>query len=123
MPNISPTRLDTVNAIPMDQSEMGMRIFSTKYCTLSGTATPAENAESAAANADQNRFGQELKQDIAARSPDGHSDADLAGPLGHRDQHDVHDADARYDERDRGDQNQHQRQDFGNALRRVENRR
>ena len=34
---------------------------------------------------------------------DGLADADLAGPLADRDQHDVHDPDAADDERDRGD--------------------
>ena len=46
---------------------------------------------------------------------DGHPDADLAGPLGHRDEHDVHDADAADDERDRGDRAEQQRHDLGSA--------
>ena len=34
---------------------------------------------------------------------DGHADADLAGPLGDGDQHDVHDADAADQQADAGD--------------------
>ena len=39
---------------------------------------------------------------------DRHADADLAGPLGHRHQHDVHDADAADDQRDNGNGRDHQ---------------
>ncbi len=37
---------------------------------------------------------------------DGEADADLARPLGHRDQHDVHDADAADEQADAGDRRQ-----------------
>ena len=43
-----------------------------------------------------------------ARRPDRQPDADLARPLGHGHQHDVHDPDAGDDQRDRRDQHQHQ---------------
>ena len=46
---------------------------------------------------------QELGEDVAAARADRLADADLAGPLADRDQHDVHDPDAADDERDRGD--------------------
>src|SRR5262249_30401521 len=45
----------------------------------------------------------ELRQNVSWLCPDGEPNADLAGPLGDRDQHDVHDADAADDQRDRRD--------------------
>ncbi len=44
---------------------------------------------------------------------DGQADADLAGPLGDRDEHDVHDAHAAHDQRHAGDRAQQQRHDHG----------
>src|SRR5215217_2359514 len=46
-------------------------------------------------------LGQELIADVPASGADGEPEADLAGALGDRDQHDVHDADAADDERQR----------------------
>ena len=57
----------------------------------------------------QHRLDQELPQDVAAAGTDGHADADLAGPLGDRDEHDVHDAHAADQQRDAGDRGQQQR--------------
>ena len=48
------------------------------------------------------------------------ADADLAGPLADRDQHDVHDPDAADDQRDRGDPAEQQRQRGGDRRRRLE---
>ena len=45
--------------------------------------------------------------------------ADLARPLGHRDQHDVHDADAADDQRDRGDAGEQRRQRAAGLLQRA----
>ena len=56
---------------------------------------------------DEHRFHEELAQNVAAPRPDGPPQADLARALRHRDQHDVHDADAAHDEgdgRDRGEE-------------------
>src|SRR5262245_56560427 len=39
-------------------------------------------------------FDQELPSDVIATGPDGHSQTDFTGAFGHRNQHDVHDADA-----------------------------
>ena len=52
------------------------------------------------------RLDEELGEDVDAAGADGLADADLAGPLADRDQHDVHDPDAAHDERDRGDARQ-----------------
>lgn len=49
------------------------------------------------------RLQQELLQDRPAGGADGLADADLAGPLGHRNQHDVGDPDPADDQRDAGD--------------------
>ena len=67
------------------------------------TAQAENNANDAACYAQHQRFSQELAADIATARPDGHADADLACALGHRDKHDVHDADAADGKRDRSD--------------------
>ena len=53
---------------------------------------------------------QELGQDVPAARADRLADADLAGPLADRDEHDVHDPDAAHQERDRGNPGQQQGQ-------------
>ena len=55
------------------------------------------DAEQAAETADQDGFEQKLAQDISIAGADGLAHADLAGALGDRDQHDVHDADAAHE--------------------------
>ena len=49
---------------------------------------------------------EKLPEDVASAGADGQADADLAGPLGHRDEHDVHDPDAADHQRDAGDRGQ-----------------
>jgi hypothetical protein len=46
---------------------------------------------------------QELQQDVARLGADRHANPDLARPFGHRDEQDVHDADAADQQRDRRD--------------------
>ena len=65
--------------------------------------TPSSDPDHAAQQRDDEGFHEELGQDVPAARPDGLADADLAGPLADRDQHDVHDPDAAHDQRDRGD--------------------
>ena len=48
----------------------------------------------AAEEAQGERLDQELQQDVAPGGAERLADADLAGALGDRDQHDVHDPDA-----------------------------
>jgi hypothetical protein len=48
------------------------------------------------------RFDHELREHVAVARPDRKPEADLARPLGHRHQHDVHDADAADEQRHRG---------------------
>ncbi len=57
--------------------------------------------EQAADEAQQGRLHEELAEDRAARGADGLADADLAGPLGDRDQHDVGDPDPADQQADR----------------------
>ena len=54
------------------------------------------------------------------RAPDRHAQADLARPLRHRDQHDVHDADAAHEQRDGRDGGQQQGQHLRGRLLRLE---
>src|SRR5205823_3326705 len=70
----------------------------------------------AAHDADQDRFGQELKQDLPPGRADRSAHADLLDPLEHRREHDVHDPDAADDERDRRDRAQYDVEDRLGAL-------
>ena len=70
------------------------------------------DAEQAAQARQRHRLDQELPGNVAALGTQGAADADLAGALGHRRQHDVHDADAAHHQRDRGDGPEHQREDL-----------
>src|ERR1051326_4284361 len=63
----------------------------------------AGDADAAAEAGKDDRFDEELQQDVAAPRADGLSDADLARPLRHRDEHDVHDADAADEQGDADD--------------------
>src|SRR6185369_6793647 len=63
---------------------------------------------------------EELGEDVATARADGLADADLAGPLPDRDQHDVHDPDAADDQRDRGDPAEQQRERPGDRVGRLE---
>ena len=67
---------------------------------------PDHDAEQAADAGEHHGLDQELLGDVAALGPQGPADPDLAGPLGHGRQHDVHDADAADQERDRRDRPQ-----------------
>src|SRR3712207_7881478 len=49
-----------------------------------------QDADQSADQAEQDRLDQELEEHVARPRPDRHADADLADPLGHRDEHDVH---------------------------------
>src|SRR5262249_121769 len=52
------------------------------------------------------RLDQKLQSDVAALGAQRAADADLARPLRHGRQHDVHDTDAADEQRDAGDENQ-----------------
>ena len=72
----------------------------------------AEGDESAQ-QADAGGFGEKLQEDRPALGADGFADADFARPLGHRDKHDVHDADAADEQGQAGDE----QPDDGNGAR------
>ena len=71
-----------------------------------GMAMPMVTPEQAADAGEHDRLDQELLGDVAPLGAQGAADADLAGPLGHGRQHDVHDADAADQQRDGGDRAQ-----------------
>ncbi|SPZ16162.1 Uncharacterised protein [Pseudomonas aeruginosa] len=64
----------------------------------------------AADHREHRRLGEELAEDIALAGASGHADADLAGAFAHGHEHDVHHADPAYQQGDRGDRAEHQRQ-------------
>ena len=76
-----------------------------------------ENASQAAAHAQEHSLGKKLQENMETSGTDGHAQPDLAGPLCHRDQQDVHDADAADEERNRRDGGKQQRHDVAAALR------
>src|SRR5207249_10602752 len=77
-----------------------------------GDAVAADDADDDAHQpahlGEHDRFEQELADDVVLSRADGLAHADLAGPLGHADQHDVHDADAGGEQGDGAD---HERAD------------
>ena len=66
-----------------------------------------QDPDDAAGAGEGHGLGQELPQDVAPGGPERLPDADLAGPLGHRDEHDVHDAHAAHQQADRRDRDHH----------------
>ena len=60
-----------------------------------------QDADETAEGGKHHGLHQELQQHFALQGADGQTDADLPGAFGHRDQHDVHDADAAHQQADR----------------------
>src|SRR5258706_2480578 len=71
-----------------------------------GAYDPQEHARGTPDEAQHHGFAQELQPDRSFRRADGDTHADLPRPLRDRDQHDVHDADAADQERDRGNRDE-----------------
>src|SRR5215218_9303493 len=67
-----------------------------------------DDAEQAAGGGEEDRFDQELPEDLAAAGAERLADADLAGAFGDRDHHDRHHADAADHQGDRGDHDERQ---------------
>src|SRR6266508_3400641 len=61
------------------------------------------DADQPADDGDQDRLGQELPHDISLAGADGAADADLARTFQYCGEHDVHDPDAAYQQRNAGD--------------------
>ena len=79
-----------------------------------------QDADQAADERQRQGLDEELAEDVAALGAERLADADLAGPLADRHQHDVHDPDAPDDQRDRGDAAQQQGQRPADRRGRVE---
>src|SRR3954447_6599139 len=60
---------------------------------VAGGDETGDDPEGPAAEGDDHRLGQELGADVVALGAEGFADADLVGPFGDADQHDVHHAD------------------------------
>ena len=80
-------------------------------------AAPIDNSGDAAAHAEEHGLGQELQQHMQPPRADRHAQTDLARPLGHRDEQNVHDADAADDKRYGRYRGQQKRHDAAAALR------
>ena len=65
--------------------------------------TPAATPSRPPKTRHEHGLDQELREDVAPPRADRLADADLARALGHRHEHDVHDADPADEQRDRGD--------------------
>ena len=74
---------------------------------------PEHDADEPAEQRQHEGLDQKLGQHLAFQRADREPDADLAGALGHRYQHDVHDADAADEEADRGDRAEQRRSAAG----------
>ena len=72
-----------------------------------GCDVTEDEAHNAADDAENEGFEEELEQDLARACADGFADADFAGALRDRDEHDVHDANAANDEGDAGHEGEH----------------
>ena len=71
--------------------------------TRKPSVPPPRMPEDAAQDREEDRLHEELRRDVGAARPDGLPDADLLRPLGDGDEHDVHDADAADEKRQRDD--------------------
>ena len=80
-----------------------IRVGQCATAEISCEAKAEHDPDDAADRAQRDRLDQKLEEDVAAMRADGQADADLARPLRHAHEHDVHDADAADDERDAGD--------------------
>ena len=84
---------------------------------VSDTATPKTMPAMPPTRLRNTASVEELQQHMQSARADRHAQADLARALGHRDQQDIHDADAADEERDRGDGGEQQRHDLAASLR------
>ena len=113
MPKNRPTATDTT--MPRTADHKGTLAGSeVKTGPADQRDDPAEQDSADAAHARQHGgFEQELNQDVGLAGAHGFADADLIGALGHRDQHDVHDADAAHQQADGAEHHHHQERHGG----------
>ena len=107
------------NAIRMEKSEVHLDALheqGEEQAYEEGDADP----EHAAQQAHHHRLDQKLLQYVRLAGTDRDADADLAGSLHHRHQHDVHHPDAADDEGDHRDGGDQQRHGGGGFLHRLD---
>ena len=102
MPDTSPTVIDTPVEMTSER-ERDHRRPAGVGGDEAGQHDADHDAADASDQADGERLHHELREDVAGAGADGAADADLARPLEHRGQHDVHDPDAADEQRDAGD--------------------
>ena len=61
---------------------------------------PCQHPQYTSQHAESNRFAEKLQLDIPFGSSNGEADSDLPSPLGDRHQHDIHDSDPAYQQRE-----------------------
>ena len=83
-------------------------------------ALPMRDAEDAAERGQHDGLGQELKQDLPAARAERLPQADLAGPLGHRDRHDRHHADPADHQRNRRNDDQREQRRLADLIPDIE---
>ena len=86
------------------------------------TLPPSSDAEHAAERSQQRGLHQELKENLRAPAPSAFADADLARPLGDRDRHDGHHADAAHHQRDRRDDDQREERRLADPIPELQHR-
>ena len=92
-PKITPMAAENRNATTLI---CGLKRYGTSdhFGKSDGCKRGQDNADESAERGEHDRLDEELQQHFALERADGQANADLARPLGHRHQHDVHDADA-----------------------------
>ena len=89
---------------------------------VSAMAAPKHRADDAAEDREHDRLGEHLRHDVGPPRAERLAQADLARPLGHHHQHDVHDDDAADDERQRDDADEHGEDAVGGRVVDVQDR-
>ena len=92
---------------------MGLKVEAAAISRV--TANAQQHTDQAAEQTQRDGLDQELDADVPGLGADRDADADLTGPLGDTDQHDVHDADTAHDQGQPGDRAQQQRQGRGHV--------
>ena len=101
-----PTPADTPNASASDHQVIAAGTGDSA-ADQQGGADAQGHPDHPADRGQQHGLEQELHADVAGPGADRLAQADLPGPLAHRDQHDVGDADAADEQGDPGDRGEH----------------
>ena len=100
IPKATPTESDTPKATTTDRNET-IVVMPANRSNAGAQAGADQDAGDSPGDADQHGFAQELEENVFLGGAHGAAHPDLADTLQHRSEHDVHDADATDDERDR----------------------